>query len=72
MYIGPSQSFVWSFHWLWLCLISGFMESTAYLELVEQQNKYIELCGAAPVHVHSKNSGKPVYYTEIVINTRNK
>jgi len=48
------------------------MESTAFLRLTEAQNPHIELCGAGPVHIHSKNVGKPVFYTDLVINSRNK
>lgn len=49
----------------------AFMESSDYLRLTEQGNKHIELCGAAPVHAHAKNSGKPIYFSDIIINSRN-
>ncbi|XP_053374947.1 uncharacterized protein LOC123533623 [Mercenaria mercenaria] len=50
----------------------AFMESTDYLRLVKHNNKFIELCGVGPVHVHPKNTGRPVYYSDIIINARNK
>lgn len=50
----------------------AFMESTDYLRLAKSQNKFIELCGAGPVHVHTKNSNRPVYYSDVIINSRNK
>lgn len=52
--------------------IAAFMESTDYLRLVADQNKHIELCGAAPLHNHTRNTGKPIYFTDIIINARNK
>lgn len=50
----------------------AFMESTDYLRLVGEQNKFITLCGAAPIHVHAKNTGRPVYYGDVIINSQNK
>ncbi|XP_060561634.1 uncharacterized protein LOC132721365 [Ruditapes philippinarum] len=50
----------------------GFMESSDYLRLIEHGNKFIEVCGAGAVHVHPKNSGRAVYYSDIIINARNK
>jgi hypothetical protein len=48
------------------------MESSDYLRLIEHGNKFVEVCGAGAVHVHPKNSGRAVYYSDIIINARNK
>ncbi|KAL4224358.1 hypothetical protein ACF0H5_017812 [Mactra antiquata] len=50
----------------------GFMESSDYLRLSSRKDNQVELCEAGPVHTHQKNTGRAVYYSDIIINTRNK
>lgn len=49
----------------------AFMCSTAYLRLVQDKNKHIELCYAAPIYDHPMASGRPVYFSEVVVHTEN-
>lgn len=43
-----------------------FMTSSAFLEQKEK-NKFMELCPAAPVHIHPKASDDPVCFSDIVV-----
>ncbi|GFR74985.1 ABC transporter glutamine-binding protein GlnH [Elysia marginata] len=48
------------------------LHSTNYLQLKEQNQEHMELCTMAPVFQHPHAGGKPVYFSEIIIHTRNK
>ncbi|XP_069135816.1 uncharacterized protein [Argopecten irradians] len=48
----------------------GFMSSETFLPLQQRKNSKVELCGAAPVHVHSKSQANPVYFSDLIINTK--
>ncbi|XP_033747530.1 uncharacterized protein LOC117332650 [Pecten maximus] len=47
----------------------GFMSSETFLPLQQKKNSYVELCGAAPLHVHAKSQANPVYFSDLIINT---
>ncbi|XP_060071005.1 uncharacterized protein LOC132550920 [Ylistrum balloti] len=47
----------------------GFMSSETFLPLQHKKNSCVELCGAAPLHVHSKGQGNAVYFSDLIINT---
>ncbi|KAK7460783.1 hypothetical protein BaRGS_00038804 [Batillaria attramentaria] len=50
----------------------ALMCSTAYLRMVQDQNKHFELCHAAPVHDHQQNNGRPFYFSEVIIHSSNQ
>ncbi|WAR01314.1 hypothetical protein MAR_007872 [Mya arenaria] len=50
----------------------GFMSSTDFLRMAKDGNKSVVLCGAGAVFNHKKNTGRPVYYSDVIINARNK
>lgn len=46
----------------------AFMCSSGYLSMTAENNKFMELCKAAPVFRHDNNlEGKPIYYSDVVI-----
>lgn len=49
----------------------GFMDSGAFVPLQKRKNSCVELCGAAPVHVHPKSEANPVYFSDLIINSNN-
>lgn len=48
------------------------MCSSAYLRLKHDKNKYMELCPVAPIHMHEKGGGEPVYFSDLVVNSSKK
>ncbi|CAG5118221.1 unnamed protein product [Candidula unifasciata] len=48
------------------------MNSSDYLRLKAQGQKQMELCPAAPVYRHQMAQDRPVYFSEIIINSANK
>ncbi|OWF40959.1 uncharacterized protein LOC110463096 [Mizuhopecten yessoensis] len=47
----------------------GFMRSETFLPLQQRKNSHVELCGAAPLHVHPSSQSNPVYFSDLIINT---
>ncbi|XP_059149134.1 uncharacterized protein LOC131936243 [Physella acuta] len=48
------------------------MHSTDYLRLKVHKQDHMELCRAAPVHKHPLVTDRPIYFSEIIINSANK
>lgn len=48
----------------------AFMCSTAFLRLLQDKNKFVELCHAAPVHSHPKAGGSAVYFSEVMVDNK--
>ncbi|XP_041348902.1 uncharacterized protein LOC121368300 [Gigantopelta aegis] len=47
----------------------AFVESSYFLELVKKKDKFVQLCSAAPVHLHSRTQNKPYYFSDIVVHS---
>ncbi|KAK6184478.1 hypothetical protein SNE40_006946 [Patella caerulea] len=50
----------------------GFMCSTGFMRLQNEKNGYVELCKAAPVHIHPKGQNRPIYFSDVIIDSSNK
>ena len=48
------------------------MCSTPYLRLCEDGNAYIKLIEAGAVHTHPNGGGRPIYFSDIIINSVDK
>ena len=48
------------------------MDSAAYRRLKMQNNAFVELCLAAPLHTHPKADGRPVYFSDIIVLKTNR
>ncbi|KAH9515086.1 hypothetical protein Btru_019165 [Bulinus truncatus] len=49
-----------------------FMHSSDYLRLKEEKHPNIVLCPAAPVYYHPRASDRAVYFSEIIVHSKNK
>ncbi|KAK3595763.1 hypothetical protein CHS0354_025395 [Potamilus streckersoni] len=45
----------------------GFMSSTAFVRQLKNGNKHVKLCNAAAYHLHRKNTGRPIYFGDVII-----
>ncbi|KAK7087184.1 uncharacterized protein [Littorina saxatilis] len=50
----------------------AFMCSTAYSRLKQNKNAFMELCPAAALHSHPMATGRPVYFSDLMVHTDNK
>ena len=48
------------------------LQSTDYLKLRTAKQEYMELCPVAPIHQHPMVNERPVYFSEIIVNSTNK
>ncbi|ESO97728.1 hypothetical protein LOTGIDRAFT_208867 [Lottia gigantea] len=48
----------------------GFMCGSGYIRLRDNPN--VELCKAAPLHIHKNSQNRPVYFSDVIIDSSNK